>query len=110
MYTYKLTDIRVVDGDTIEATIDLGFRNRIHKQPIRLLGVDAPEAKSKDPEERAQAKQCTERVKELIVGASTVILVSKKLDKYGRVLGHILLNGNEDLAMILLAEGLVVPA
>ncbi len=109
MYTYKLTDIRVVDGDTIEATIDLGFRNRIHKQPIRLLGVDAPEVKSKDPGERARAKQCTERVEELIAGASTVILVSKKLDKYGRALGNVLLNGTEDLALALLAEGLVLP-
>ncbi len=108
MYTYKLTDIRVVDGDTIEATIDLGFRI-YSRQKIRLAGINAPELNAKDPDERNRAAICMDRVKQLIGAGSNVILDSRRLDKYGRALGSVRVNGTDDIAMALLAEGLVLP-
>ncbi len=54
-FTYPITNIRIIDGDTIEADVDLGFRIR-QRQIIRLAGIDAPELRSKDAEERKSLK------------------------------------------------------
>ena len=52
LYLYRIDNIRVIDGDTIDCDIDLGFDVWLHKQRIRLYGIDAPETRTKDLEEK----------------------------------------------------------
>lgn len=98
MYTYKAKLDRIIDGDTIDAHINLGFDITIHKR-IRLAGIDTPESRTRDLEEKARGLASKERLKELLEGGE-FILESKEVGKYGRVLGtlHIDdLNINETL-------------
>ena len=85
MYTYKAKLDRVVDGDTVDAHIDLGFDITIHKR-IRLAGIDTPESRTRDLEEKARGLAAKERLKELLEDGKFV-LKSKEVGKYGRVLG-----------------------
>ena len=85
MYTYKAKLDRVVDGDTVDAHINLGFDITIHKR-IRLAGIDTPESRTRDLEEKARGLASKDRLKELLEGGD-FILESKEVGKYGRVLG-----------------------
>ena len=91
MYTYNAKVIRVIDGDTVELDIDLGFT--IHwKSSCRLYGVNTPELKSSDKDERLKALEAKNfLIQELPVG-SDVTINSKKLDKYGRPLVEVINN------------------
>ena len=66
MYTYKITVDRVVDGDTIDANIDLGFDVSVKKR-IRFMGVNAPESRTRDAEEKVKGLAAKERVKSLYI-------------------------------------------
>jgi micrococcal nuclease len=106
MYNYNATIERVVDGDTVILDIDLGFT--IHwKSSCRLWGIDTPELKSKDKEERAKAVIAKEYLIEALPVGSIVNINSKSLDKYGRPLVEIFVNDvniNEELV----SKGLAV--
>ena len=52
MYEYKVTVIKIIDGDTIDVDIDLGFNTILKKQRIRLFGIDTPESRTRDKEEK----------------------------------------------------------
>tara|TARA_R100000458_G_C8237607_1_gene217509 strand:- start:448 stop:795 length:348 start_codon:yes stop_codon:yes gene_type:complete len=98
MYTYKAILDRVVDGDTIDANINLGFDITIHKR-IRLAGIDTPESRTRDLEEKKRGLASKQRLIELL-GEGNFVLESKEVGKYGRVLGTILvddININETL-------------
>lgn len=82
MYTYRCTLDRVVDGDTVDLWIDLGFRLRTH-QRIRMLGYDAPEVRGPT---RAAGLEATEKLRSLLAGKSLRIRTEKS-EKYGRWLG-----------------------
>lgn len=88
MYEYKCKVERVVDGDTVDISIDLGFDISV-KQRVRLLNINAPESRTRDLEEKKRGIAATEYLKALFVNASSV-KVQTELDargKYGRVLG-----------------------
>ena len=85
MYTYKAKLDRVVDGDTVDANIDLGFDISIHKR-IRLAGIDTPETRTRDKEEKTKGLASKSRLIELLKKGS-FILESNEVGKYGRVLG-----------------------
>ena len=87
MYTYKAKLDRVIDGDTINANIDLGFDITIHKR-IRLTGIDTPESRTRDLEEKARGLASKARLVELL-GEGNFILESREVGKFGRVLGTI---------------------
>lgn len=92
-YTYPITNIRVIDGDTIEADVDLGFRIR-QRQIIRLAGIDAPELRAKDAAERDRARIAKLWLGVMTIGDETrpiheVVMHSTGLDKYGRSLATI---------------------
>tara|TARA_R100001463_G_scaffold55202_1_gene106599 strand:+ start:669 stop:1073 length:405 start_codon:yes stop_codon:yes gene_type:complete len=87
MYTYKAKLDRVVDGDTIDANINLGFDITIHKR-IRLTGIDTPESRTRDLEEKARGLASKARLIELL-GEGNFILESREVGKFGRVLGTI---------------------
>lgn len=83
MYEYKATVNSVVDGDTISLTIDLGFKMSF-KANCRLHGVNAPELKSEDPAVRVEAMKSKQYLIDNVRGE--VLIISRKLDKYGRPL------------------------
>ena len=66
MYEYKIKSIdRVVDGDTVDVIIDLGF-DILHKTRVRLYGIDAPESRTRDLEEKKRGLKATQRLTELL--------------------------------------------
>ena len=89
-FTYPITNIRIIDGDTIEADVDLGFRIR-QRQIIRLAGIDAPELRAKDPEERVRAKASKAGLERVLIEwqPSEALMHSTGLDKYGRSLADV---------------------
>ena len=89
MYTYKAKLDRVVDGDTVDAYIDLGFDISVHKR-IRLAGIDSPESRTRDLEEKARGLASKDRLIDLLKDGK-FILESKEVGKYGRVLGVLLI-------------------
>jgi micrococcal nuclease len=109
MYTYKAKLQRVVDGDTIDATIDLGFDIFIKKR-IRFAGINAPESRTRDLEEKARGLAAKDRVKNILEENIDFTLHSEELGKFGRVLGKIYLNkldGKDCLTQICLNDQLI---
>jgi micrococcal nuclease len=96
--------VRVIDGDTVVAHLDLGWHTWRHDEHIRLNGIDAPERS--EPERWAAAKAFVER---LLPEGTEVLLVSEKLEKYGRTLGRILLRDGRDVSQEVLNAGLAKP-
>ena len=90
MYEYSCKIVRVVDGDTVDVDIDLGFGMWIHKERIRLYGIDTPESRTRDLEEKKYGLLAKEQVKFFLpVGSiQTLITVKDKAGKFGRVLGR----------------------
>ena len=85
MYVYKAKLDRIIDGDTVDAVIDLGFDVSVHKR-IRLAGIDTPESRTRDLEEKERGLASKARL-EVMVKGGEFILESKEVGKYGRVLG-----------------------
>jgi len=89
MYTYHATVDRVVDGDTIDALIDLGF-DTWKKVRIRMMGMDAWESRTRNKEEKKKGLAAKARLIELLENNDNkFILVSHGVGKYGRCLGEI---------------------
>ena len=89
MYTYKAKLDRVVDGDTIDVHIDLGFDITVHKR-VRLAGIDTPESRTRDLEEKKRGLAAKYRLTEILDQGSLVV-ESKEVGKYGRVLGVLII-------------------
>jgi micrococcal nuclease len=105
MYEYNAKLDRVVDGDTVDAMIDLGFDTWVHKR-IRLLGIDAPETRTRDLDEKVQGLATKERLTGILEAAEGMfVLHSHGVGKYGRCLGTIMV-GEQNINELLLAEGL----
>ena len=106
MYKYKAKMTKIVDGDTLDALIDLGFEVHI-KRRIRLKDINAPESRTKDLEEKKLGLAAKRRLEELL-GASqgNFVLLSHGLGKYGRCLGEIFTQeGEESINQQLINEG-----
>jgi len=89
MYNYNAKCTRVVDGDTIDAIIDLGFGVHITKR-IRLAGINAPESRTRNKVEKKLGLAAKERLIDILDGAANCFeLESTELGKYGRVLGKL---------------------
>ena len=108
MYTYKAKLDRVIDGDTIDANIDLGFDVTIHKR-IRQTGIDTPESRTRDLEEKARGLASKARLVELL-GDGDFMLESREVGKFGRVLGTIYTIAEESIYIndTLVEEGYAV--
>lgn len=108
LYQYALKRVRVVDGDTLEGDIDLGFGVMLSSTKVRLSGINCPE---KDTEAGKLAKAFTEQWIGRILDSKVDVVVlvkNHKKDKYGRVLGVVSGNG-EDLAQQLQMNGHAKP-
>ena len=85
MYTYRAKLDRVIDGDTIDVNMDLGFDISVHKR-IRLAGIDTPESRTRDLEEKKRGLASKARLIELL-DKGDLVVESQEVGKYGRVLG-----------------------
>ena len=99
MYEYRVKKvIKVVDGDTIDVEIDLGFDISI-TQRVRLAGIDTPESRTKDLAEKELGLEVKELLKHKLEEAETIVIKTEKPDstgKFGRVLGWLHLDNNEE--------------
>ena len=94
-YVKKVT--KVVDGDTIDVEIDLGFDISFSSR-VRLAGIDTPESRTTDKMEKALGLESKEYLKKAIDASKTVVIKTEKMDsseKYGRILGWLFLDGSK---------------
>ena len=104
---YQVTAARVIDGDTVDLTVALGFRLQ-WSGPVRLYGIDTPEVHGVTREAGLKAKARLQERVDQAVAASELVLLAYKQDKYGRQLG-VLYVGDLDLNALLITEGLAIP-
>jgi micrococcal nuclease len=97
MYEYYVRKVEnVVDGDTIDVLIDLGF-DILFQSRVRLAGIDTPESRTKDLKEKALGLESKEYLKKALKDAKSVVIKTEKMDsseKYGRILGWVYINGD----------------
>ena len=97
MYEYYVRKVEnVVDGDTIDVLIDLGF-DILFASRVRLAGIDTPESRTKDLAEKALGLEAKEYLKKALKDAKSVVIKTEKMDsseKYGRILGWVYVNGD----------------
>lgn len=115
--TARARCLNVVDGDTLDLEVDLGFKLKFTSR-FRLLGIDTPELRSKDAQERAKAQLARDALKELVFSETycqwpLLVTIDKDPDNFGRYLASIMIMESEDrmqgVASILLERGLAVP-
>ena len=103
MYEYSCKVTRVVDGDTCDCLIDCGF-NFLHKCRVRLYGIDTPESRTRNKDEKVRGKMAAAFLKDAIKNGNKVVIQTKLKDsrgKFGRVLGEIIVDGvNINQAMV----------
>ena len=95
MYEYACKVERVVDGDTVDVVLNLGF-DIMYKSRVRLYGIDTPESRTRDLDEKARGKMAGAFLKNAIDTGEKVVIQTKLKDsrgKFGRVLGNIIVDG-----------------
>ena len=111
MYEYKCKIRKVVDGDTVDIDIDLGFGIWLNDERVRIMGIDTPESRTSDPVEKIFGLAAKERVKHLL-GENPTLISKVKGDgneemrgKFGRILGDFRTPQGDLLTSKLMAEG-----
>jgi micrococcal nuclease len=94
-YRYNVTVTRIVDGDTVDVDIDLGFGMVYKKQRVRLMGIDTPESRTSDLEEKFYGLASKEYLKKLLKDQK-VQLQSHDKGKFGRILGELFITVKEN--------------
>ena len=99
MYEYFVEEVKnVVDGDTIDVVIDLGF-DILFASRVRLAGIDTPESRTTDKTEKALGLEAKEYLKKQLKDAKSVVIRTEKMnssEKYGRILGWVYVNGESE--------------
>jgi len=99
MYEYFVKEVKnVVDGDTIDVIIDLGF-DILFSSRVRLAGIDTPESRTTDKAEKVLGLEAKEYLKKYLKDAKSVVIRTEKMDsseKYGRILGWVYVNGESE--------------
>ena len=99
MYEYFVKEVKnVVDGDTIDVIIDLGF-DILFASRVRLAGIDTPESRTTDKAEKALGIEAKEYLKKQLKDAKSVVIRTEKMnssEKYGRILGWVYVNGESE--------------
>jgi len=119
MYEYRATIVKVVDGDTVDVDIDLGFGIVLSDERVRIAGIDTPESRTRDKEEKKFGLAAKARVKQLL-GKTCVLKtqINKNGEdmkgKFGRILGDFSVYDSATdswsmLTKILVSEGHAVP-
>ena len=119
MYEYRATIVKIVDGDTVDVDIDLGFNVVLRDERVRIAGIDTPESRTRDLEEKKFGLAAKARVKQLL-GKTCVLKtqINKSGEdmkgKFGRILGDFNVYDSDTdswklLTSILISEGHAVP-
>jgi micrococcal nuclease len=114
MYEYKANVLRVVDGDTVDVDIDLGFGVVLANERVRIMGIDTPESRTSDKVEKIFGLAAKARLKQLL-GKTAVLKtqVSKNGEdmkgKFGRILGDFIAPDGRMVTEIMIEEGHCVP-
>jgi micrococcal nuclease len=99
MYEYFVKEVKnVVDGDTIDVVIDLGF-DILFASRVRLAGIDTPESRTTDKAEKVLGLEAKEYLKKCLKDSKSVVIRTEKMDsseKYGRILGWVYVNGDSE--------------
>jgi len=109
MYEYRAKIIKVIDGDTVDVDIDLGFGISLNNERVRIMGIDTPESRTRDKVEKKFGLASKARLKELL-GKDTILKTQvgrggeDMKGKFGRILGDFLVNGKK-AGEILIKEG-----
>ena len=93
MYRYKVNVVKVVDGDTVDVDIDLGFGMSYKKQRVRMVGIDTPESRTRDLVEKKFGKASKAHLKS-ILESGDIELVSHDKGKFGRILGDLFIGSS----------------
>jgi len=102
-YFYLCKIDRIIDGDTIDVDIDLGYKIILKKQRIRLAGIDTPESRTRNKKEKVMGLAAKERIRELC--GEEILLQSLGRGKYGRILGIPMTKEGKSICSILINEG-----
>ena len=95
MYEYNCKVEKIVDGDTIDVVLDLGF-DILYKSRVRLYGIDTPESRTRNLDEKARGKMAAAFLRKAIEEGEKVCIQTKLKDsrgKFGRVLGDVVVDG-----------------
>ena len=110
IHEYKENIVKVVDGDTVDVDIDLGFGMWLRNERVRVMGIDTPESRTSDPIEKVFGLAAKNRLISLL-GAEAILhtQVNKKGEdmkgKFGRILGNFTSINGEKCAAVLIREG-----
>jgi len=102
MYEYRCKIVKIVDGDTVDVDIDLGFGVWMHKERIRLYGIDTPESRTRDLDEKKYGLIAKSWIEKFMPLGSTQTLITQKdkSGKFGRILGKFRVNdGSYDIIL-----------
>lgn len=93
MYRYKVFVTRIVDGDTVDVDVDLGFGMIYKKQRVRMMGIDTPESRTRDLEEKFYGKASKANLKRILKDQD-IQMVSHDKGKFGRILGELFIGNS----------------
>ena len=114
MYEYRVKVNRVVDGDTVDVDIDLGFGISLNDERVRIMGIDTPESRTSDKVEKIFGKAAKYRLQQLL-GKEAILRTQIATDgedmrgKFGRVLGDFIAPDGRMVTEIMIEEGYCVP-
>ena len=113
MYQYKAKILKVVDGDTVEIDLDLGFNIVLANQKVRMAGIDTPESRTTNKEEKPRGILSKKKLAEKLPVGSWVTIETLKSDnnddKFGRILGVFILDDGTKLNQWLIDNNYAVP-
>ena len=91
MYEYRCKVVKIVDGDTVDVDIDLGFGVWLKKERIRMFGIDTPESRTRDLDEKKYGLMAKDYITRLLDDEGGIVLKTRKdaEGKYGRILGEL---------------------
>ena len=91
MYEYRCKVVKIVDGDTVDVDIDLGFGVWLKKERIRMFGIDTPESRTRDLDEKKYGLMAKDYITKLLDDEGGIVLKTRKdaEGKYGRILGEL---------------------
>ena len=110
MYEYKVNILKVVDGDTVDVDIDLGFGCWLRNERVRIVGIDCPESRTSDRIEKVFGEAAKQRVTSLLSSEATLISQVSKMGenmkgKFGRILGDFRTINDQVVSITLMEEG-----
>ena len=110
MYEYKVNILKVVDGDTVDVDIDLGFGCWLRNERVRIVGIDCPESRTSDRIEKVFGEAAKQRLTSLLSSEATLISQISKMGenmkgKFGRILGDFKTINDQLISTTLMEEG-----